>query len=318
MSNRTRFTAQPTTRPTGHRSGRSLSLRASAAAASFAAFGLLATACSDSKTISSADTGVSTTVAESTTTVAETTTTLAATTTTVAVTLPPVPTIAPPAPPAPPPPAPPPACPTQDAPSGGAVSVTPITGDWNGDAVLDSAISWAEVGGGSPQWFVRTEISGGPASSWALGDLGVGFAQLVDRVDVDFSLGEDPGVNRDEFVAITGSAASGLILGVFGVDDNGCVFQFDNGSDVAFQLPVTGTVSELSGVMCDGGAGSQFMVAKQARTLDGGATWQTTDSKIVRSAQSLGYGVSIEGELLGTDGSLNAYGVAECFGTIWV
>ena len=310
MSNRTRFTVQSATRPTGHRSGRSLSLRASAAAASFAAFGLLATACSDSKTISSADSGVSTTVAESTTTVAETTTTLATTTTTVAVTLPPVPTIAPPPPP--------PACPTQDAPSGGAVSVTPITGDWNGDAVLDSAISWAEVGGGSPQWFVRTEISGGPASSWALGDLGVGFAQLIDRVDVDFSLGVDPGVNRDEFVAITGSAASGLILGVFGVDDSGCVFQFDNGSDGAFQLPVTGTVSDLSGVMCDGGAGSQFMVAKQARTLDGGATWQTTDSKIVRSAQSLGYGVSIEGELLGTDGSLNAYGIAECFGTLWV
>ncbi|MEQ1700458.1 MAG: hypothetical protein ABMA25_10120, partial [Ilumatobacteraceae bacterium] len=90
-----------TTRPLAGRTGRSLGLRAAAAAASFAAFGLLATACSDSKTVSGADTiAASTTVAETTTTVSATTTTVAETTTTVAetvpVTEPPAPTVAPP------------------------------------------------------------------------------------------------------------------------------------------------------------------------------------------------------------------------------
>lgn len=310
MSHRT----HPTRSLTGRRC-RSLGLRAMTAAASFAAFGLLATACSDSKTITGAETtAVSTTVAETTTTaVAETTTTVAETTTTVAETVPatdpPAPTVAPP---------PPPACADHAAPSGSAESVATITGDWNGDGVTDSAISWAEVSGG-PQWFIRTEIAGGPASSVALGDLGVGFAQVVDRVDVDFSLGLDPGMNRDEFAAIAGSAASGVILNVFGVDDSGCVFRFDDGGGFPFEMPITGSVSYRSGLMCDGAAGSQFMVLKQAISDDDGTTFTTTDTKIVRTgARSLGFGVSFEGSLDGDDPELEWYSSAECFGTIWM
>lgn len=296
------------------RTGRSLGMRAVAAAASFAAFGLLATACSDSKTVSGAETtAASTTVAETTTTVAETTTTVAETTTTVAETVPttaaPVPTVAPP---------PPAACADHAAPSGSAESVATITGDWNGDGVTDSAISWAEVSGG-PEWFIRTEIAGGPASSVALGDLGVGFAQVVDRVDVDFSLGLDPGMNKDEFAAIAGSAASGVILNVFGVDDSGCVFRFDDGGGYPFEMPITGSVNYRSGLMCDGAAGSQFMVLKQAMSDDDGATFTTTDTKVIRTgAQSLGLGVSFEGSLDGDDPQLEWYASAECFGTIWM
>lgn len=308
MSHRTH-----TNRSLAGRSGRSLGLRASAAAASFAAFGLLATACSDSKTVTGDTVAVSSTVAETTTTVAETTTTVAETTTTVAETVPttaaPAPTVAPPAPAA---------CADHAAPSGSAESVATITGDFNGDGAIDSAISWAEVSGG-PQWFIRTELAGGPASSVALGDLGVGFAQVVDRVDVDFSLGLDPGMNRDEFAAIAGSAASGVILNVFGVDNDGCVFRFDDGGGFPFEMPITGSVSYRSGLMCDGAAGSQFMVLKQAISDDDGTTFTTTDTKIIRTgARSLGFGVSFEGSLDGDDPQLEWYSSAECFGTIWM
>lgn len=308
MSHRTH-----STRPLAARTSRSLGLRAAAAAASFAAFGLLATACSDSKTVTGAETtAASTTVAESTTTVAETTTTVAETTTTVAettTTAAPAPTVDPPAPAA---------CADNAAPSGSAEGVFTVVGDWNGDGNPDSAISWAEMSGG-PQWFIRTEIAGGPASSVALGDLGVGFAQVVSGVDLDYSLGLDPGMNREEFVAIAGSAASGVILNAFGVDDSGCVFRFDDGAGSPFQMPITGSVGFLSGLMCDGAAGSQFMVLKQAVSDDGGTTFTTTDTKIVRTdANSLGLGASFEGSLDGTDPQLDSYAMAVCFGIGWV
>lgn len=297
------------------RTGRSLGLRAMTAAASFAAFGLLATACSDSKTVSGTDTAVtSTTVAESTTTVAEPTTTVAETTTTVVAET--VPTTAAPASTVAPPP--PPACADHAAPSGSAESVATITGDWNGDGALDSAISWAEIAGG-PQWFIRTELSGGPASSVALGDLGVGYAEVLGRVDLDFSLGLDPGQNHDEFVAVAGSAASGVILNAFGVDDEGCVFRFDDGGGFPFEMPITGSISYRSGLMCDGAAGSQFLVMKQAISDDDGATFTTTDTKIERTgAKSLGFGVSFEGLLDGDDPQLETYSSAVCSGTTWV
>ena len=302
-----------TTCPLTARTCRSLGLRAVGAAASFAAFGLLAAACSDSKTVAGADTvASSSTTAETTTTVAETTSTVAEVTTTVAETVPV--TVVPVATDAPPPPA---ACADDTAPSGSAASVFTIVGDWNGDGNPDSATSWAESGGA--QWFVRTEIAGGPASSVALGDLGVGYAQVVSGVDLDYSLGLDPGMNKEEFVAIAGSAASGVILNAFGVDDSGCVFRFDDGGGLPFDMPVTGTVSYRSGVMCDGGAGSQFMVLKQATSDDDGATFTTTDTQILRTgARSLGLGGSYEGSLLATDGALESYSTAVCFGIGWI
>lgn len=298
---------RPGVRPSATR--RSITARTSLAAASLAAFGLLAGACSDSKTISGADTSVptSTVIATTTSAVPETTTTVPAPTT-VAPTVPE--TVAPTVPPT----VPPAACADTTAPSESAISVTAVSGDWNGDGAADDAVSWGEETGSGANWFVRTELAGGESSTIALGDLGVGFAEALDAVDVDFSLGAPQGTNRDELLAVVGSNAAGHNLGVFGVGADGCVFQFDDGAGAFYEIPIHGAVSVMSGMFCDGGAGSQFLVRLEAETADG-TTWTTHDTKIERTgATSLGDGITIDGELADGDDALLRYGRAECFG----
>ena len=285
----------------------SMSRRAGVAAASFAAFAVLATACSDSKSVSGTDStsSFSTLVAVTSTALAPATT-LASTTTAAPITV--APTSAPTTV------APTPVCAESTAPSESALGVNVIDGDWNGDAVADQAVSWAEDSGSGPVWFVRAEVNGGVSSSLTLGDLGVGFAEVLDRADVDYSLGAPEGTNRDELVAVVGSNAAGFNLGVFGVGADGCIFRFDNGVGEPFEVPIHGAAAVVSGLMCDGGAGSQFMVRLEAET-DDGINWTTLDTKIERTgATSLGDGVSIPGVMLTSDANILRYSNAECFG----
>lgn len=306
------------TRPTN-----SLTVRTSVAAAAFVAFGLLSAACSDSKSVTSADptpTSVTdTTVEMPDTTTADTalaTTTTAVVETTVApvVTMPlaVASTLAPSALPPPPPPAP--DCPSAVAPTADAISLVTTDGDWNGDGALDSAVSWAEPVGGGLDWFVRTEVAGGASSSVALGDLGVGFASVMDDVDVDFSLGLPEGSNRDEFLAVVGVSSSGYLVGVFGVGDDGCSFRFDDGVDAPFQMATTGTIGQLSGFRCDGAAGSQFLVQLEASSVDE-VHWDTRDMRIRRDGtQSLVLDPAIENTLTADDPALAGYAQGNCGG----
>lgn len=287
----------------------SMSRRAGVAAASFAAFALLATACSDSKKVSGSDattSSSSTSVAATSTTVAPATTVVETSTTAAPTTV--APTVAPTTA------APLPVCAESTAPSESAIGVNVIDGDWNGDGVGDQAVSWAEDSGSGPVWFVRAEVNGGASSSVTLGDLGVGFAEVLDRVDVDFSLGAPEGTNRDEILAVVGSNAAGYNLGVFGVGADGCVFRFDDGGGAPYEIPIHGAAATVSGLICDGGAGSQFMVRLEAET-DDGTNWTTLDTKIERTgATSLGDGVSIPGAVLVSDAAFLRYANAECFG----
>lgn len=268
--------------------------------ASVAGLGLLA-ACSSSKSISSASSDAAATTTAPPTSVPDT---AAPTTTAVADT---VPATDPPAPPA---------CADTSAPSAEAQNVTIVEGDFDGDGVVDSAVSWLEPS--ASQWFVRSEVSGGEFSTVTLADLGASYAQVLANVDVDFALGAEPGVNRDEILAIVGGGASALNLGIFGVGANGCLFQFDDGAGSPFLTPVGATIRQRSGLMCDGGAGSQFLVALNASTLDD-LTWDTVDHRIDRQGDhSLVLGVALEGTLLAVDPALQRYSQAECDGTVYV
>ncbi len=266
-----------------------------------AAAGLLA-ACSSSKFVSSGttDTAAPTTVV-ATTSVPDT---LAPTT--VPATVPPtIPATA--------------TCGDTTPPSSAATGLTVIDGDWNGDGNIDLGYSWAEpIGSGGAKWFVRAEVSGGADSTIALGDLGASYAQALDGVDVDFALGADPGVNRDELIAVVGGGASGLNLGVFGFGADECMFQFDDGAGAPFIVPIAATAGQMNGLICDGAAGSQFLVELQAASEDG-VNWFTTDFRIDREGEnSLVLGSALPGNLLNTDAGLEAYGHAQCGGTIWV
>jgi hypothetical protein len=268
--------------------------------------------CSDSQSISSADTADSVTTAivpdttlalAAETTIPMTTSTLEVATTVVSVTTVPL-TV----------PLPLKAECSAAAPSTAAISVVATDGDWNGDGTPDTATSWAEPATGGFEWFIRAEVTGGIASSVALGDLGVGYAAVMDGVDVDYSLGAPDGSNKDEILAVVGVASSGYLIGVLGLDDSGCAFQFDDGAGSLFRLATTGTIGQLSGMRCEGAAGSQFLVKLEASSLDE-ATWDTSDSRIRREgSRSLVLDAPIVGSLAAADPALVQYGQANCGG----
>lgn len=202
------------------------------------------------------------------------------------------------------------------APTAAAVDVTVVNGDWNADGVADSALSWGEPTASGVDWFVRMQVSGGHNSAIFLGDVGAGFARVTGRADVDFSLGAPEGANEDELVAVVGSNAAGVNLGVFGLDQWGCVFQFDNGGGEVFVIPVHNAAAALSGMTCDGGAGSRFIVRLEADTADG-TNWTTRDIRVQRTDEnSLADGDPIVGALTGASPGLGRYGEAECEGMV--
>ena len=204
-------------------------------------------------------------------------------------------------------------------PSASAVQVNVVNGDWNGDGGADSALSWGEPAGGGVEWFVRMQISGGTNSVVTIDDVGAGFATAIGYVDVDFSLGAPEGTNRQELVAIVGSNAAGYNLGVFGIDSNGCAFQFDDGTaGQPFIIPVHNAAAAMSGMRCDGGMGSRFAVRLEADTADG-TNWTTRDIRIERTDEnSLAEGAIIPGTLTSADSALAAYGQAECDGELLI
>ena len=211
-----------------------------------------------------------------------------------------------------------PTCSDVTEPSADALQLTVIDGDWNGDGNIDLGYSWAEPIGSTVKWFVRAEVSGGESSTVALGDLGASYAQALDGVDVDFALGADPGVNSDELLAVVGGGASGLNLGIFGFDAADCLFRFDDGTGASFIVPVAASTGQLSGLICDGAAGSQFLVELTAASEDG-VNWQTVDFRIDREGErSLVLGSALPGTLLASDAGLGAYSHAQCGGTVWI
>jgi len=268
------------------------------ATAALLGIALLATGCSSSTSVGG------------TTSSTDVTTTVMATTTAPSTTVPAS------APPTAPPTAPPVGCPDV-TPSAAAVQVQVINGDWNGDGSADSALSWGEPAAGGPEWYIRMQISGGANSAVALGDLGVGFAYALGEIDLDFALGAEPGVNRDEMIAIVGSNASGYNLGLFGTDDNGCAFQFDNGGGSPYEVPVHAAAATMSGMMCDGGMGSRFAVRLEASTGDG-VHWDVRYIRVERTDQnSLADGVVINDTIDGAS-AVAVFGQAECDGTMFI
>ena len=204
-------------------------------------------------------------------------------------------------------------------PSGAAVKVNVVNGDWNGDGGADSALSWGEPTGSGVEWFVRMQVSGGTNSVVQIVDVGAGFATAIGYVDVDFSLGAPEGTNREEMIAIVGSNAAGYNLGVFGIDGSGCAFQFDGGTaGEPYLIPVHNAAAALSGMRCDGGMGSRFVVRLDADTADG-TNWTTRDIKVERTDEnSLADSTVIAGTLTSADGALAAYGQAECDGELLI
>jgi hypothetical protein len=210
-----------------------------------------------------------------------------------------------------------PRCPLVRVPPDGAAMSGSSEADFDGDGVTDRGYAWMETAGdGTTSWYVGVDLAHGPASAVELLGVGSSYASVLGAYDLDFSLGQT--TNRSELVAVVGSAAGVVYVAMFGVDDGGCAFQFDDGTVAPFTVTVGSALGALGGLRCDGGAGSQFLVMLTART-DDKVTYSTEDVRIERSGPtSLERGAMLLGELpVGSD-ALTAYHSASCGSEVWV
>lgn len=113
--------------------------------------------------------------------------------------------------------------------------------DASGDGTADD-VAVAYLDG---TWRIRLEPSTGPISEVTIGDVGPGYVDVLGAVQID----ELPG---DQIMAVVGSGASGVQLGVFGVDDHGCLFRFTHGDGRSIDIGVRATIGAQRGVFCAG------------------------------------------------------------------
>lgn len=238
----------------------------------------IATACQTNESASPTSSSTSTVPAETTTvpstlpaetttvapptTPAETTTVPAATTT-----LPPATTTTP-TPTLPPPPPPPAPCGVFAAIPAGALEVNTVTVDGIGDGTADDTLT-SYFDPAASQWRMRLDLPVGSASELEVTGVGAGFVEVLGAVQVD-------GGGADEFLAVAGSGAATLNLGVFGADSDGCLFRFTDGGS-PFVAPVGATTTRQSGMSC-----SATALSRASAEDTGGGVWNVISQTIGR------------------------------------
>lgn len=122
-----------------------------------------------------------------------------------------------------------------------ASGVSSVTIDALGDGTADDTITTYLDG----TWRLRLESAAGVVSEVTIDDVGPGYAEVIGAIQVDEQV-------ADQVLAVVGSGASGVRLGVFGADEQGCVFRFTHGDGSAPDLMVGGTAGWHRGVFCAG------------------------------------------------------------------
>ncbi len=172
--------------------------------------------------------------------------------------------------------------------------ITSSTGlDWDGDGSAEASATVYDTAPGANDFRLRVENGDGGSEVAIITD-GVVEPTVLGPVQVDFSLGSsDP--QPDELLVTVGANSSGFNLGVFYQDDTGCLARFNGADESPIEIPIHGSIGTASGLACDGGAGSQFIVRTTATASAGSGEYDTHDVKLRREGGQLVDDVDIPG-----------------------
>lgn len=191
-----------------------------------------------------------------------------------------------------------------------ASNVASVFVDAFGDGSADDMVtSYYDVDNG--QWRIRLIPSAGGVSEVTVTGVGPGYVEVLGAVHVDTD-------DAEQILAVVGSGASALVLGVFGADAAGCLFQFDwHGTDEHVTFAVGATVGNMSGLLCYESDGWRYLSSMSAVSNGpGSGTWNIYGSDAIReSEQTLqaGDGLHVFGVPDG-DAQLAAVATVDCPG----
>ncbi len=160
-----------------------------------------------------------------------------------------------------------------------AANVTNAVVDAFGDGSADDTVtSYYDVD--DDQWRIRLIPSAGGVSELTLAGVGPGYAATLGAVHVDTG-------DAEQILAVVGSGASALRLGVFGADSDGCLFRFVwHGSANPVEFTVGATAGTMTGVQCYEGDGWRYLSAIGAISNGPGTgTWNIYGSDALRETE---------------------------------
>ena len=178
---------------------------------------------------------------------------------------------------------------------GNASNVETMMIDIDDDGNDDTVTTYYVAIGDSAGWRLRTEIVGGPMDDIAIEGVGVGIAEILGGVQVDYTV-VDPETWARELLVRAGTNSSGPNLTVFGHDDDGCLFRFENEGGTDIVLAIHGSIGVVSGLRCDAIAGQQFLVTMlTTHVVD--TTYAATQTILERNGTALEPSAVIESEI---------------------
>lgn len=196
----------------------------------------------------------------------------------------------------------------------GAEAVTTIVIDLDDDGQADTATTYHVALGDGAGWRLRTEVTGGPVDDIAIDGVGAAMARVLGAVQVDFDL-FDPSTHEPELLVQVGSNSSGVNLGVFGLDEDGCLFRFQDELGDDLVLPIHDAIGTKAGVICDDLDSTSYLSRLGAEHVQG-TVYNASVTPLVRQGQAL-----VDGETTWFDidadaqaGWLAAFGDLSCPG----
>ncbi len=160
-----------------------------------------------------------------------------------------------------------------------AASVSSVVVDAAGDGSADDTVtSYYDVDDG--QWRVRLIPALGGVSEVTVSGVGPGYVEALGAVHVDTD-------DAEQILAVVGAGAAAHVLGVFGADADGCLFQFTwHGSAEPVTFAVGATVGNMSGLQCYESDGWRYLSSISAVSNGPGTgTWNIYGSDAPRESE---------------------------------
>lgn len=192
-----------------------------------------------------------------------------------------------------------------------AAAITNGKGDFDGDGVADAASAYRTGPADAPIWHVRVELSSGTqADSIVPRDLGraagIGDASIIGAVDVNSD-------GHDELWVQVGSGTAVQLVALYLVQ--GCAMVPVSADGTAVVFSVGGEPASLAGVGCDDidvNGVVDFVVQLEAKSTDGGQTYQTMETEYVLSGAQLGLISALPGSAVPTQPGFSRYSSFHC------
>jgi hypothetical protein len=203
---------------------------------------------------------------------------------------------------------------------GGAVSVTGVSGDFDGDGTEDTLTTYGEGDPSSPPpWHLHLDQGSGGAVDVVIVDADnpVSDVRPLGGSEISARAGLPPDGSGDEAFVVVNSGASDDIVGVYQFRACDLVRIAATNGTTPSTFAIGGSVTHLDGLRCDGVSGGVRLVRLSAVSADA-TTYDTTEEALdVQGGAFLSPNPPVQGTITSSDPTLPDFATIACPGVTY-